>query len=158
MANPFPYESFQLKRDEHDQLLSLVGMSSDDLSDEIANAETRMINLDTALALHETRVEAGAIPEDEILSSGLWAAGAEGSRRHQQGYLDWLKRRLGKLNRTSKEARATSHQGVFVSVARQKLSTEQFNSLQEETARQLNNGDEIQDQVAERLEEMNAAS
>ncbi len=128
-----------MERDEHDQLLSLDGMSSDDLSDEIANAEKRMINLDTALALHETRVEAGAIPDDEVLSSGLWAAGAEGSRRHQQGYLDWLKRRLGTLNRASKEARATSHQGVFVSVARAHLSTEQFNLLQQETARQLNN-------------------
>ena len=128
-----------MERDEHDQLLSLDGMSSDDLSDEIANAEKRMINLDTALALHETRVEVGAIPDDEVLSSGLWAANAEGSRRHQQGYLDWLKRRLGVKNREAKETRATSHQGVFVSVARQQLSTEQFNLLQQETARQLNN-------------------
>ena len=131
----------ELERDEHGQLLSLDGMSSDDLSDEIANAEKRMINLDTALALHETRVEAGAIPDDEVLSSGLWASNAEGSRRHQQGYLDWLKRRLGVKNREAKETRATSHQGVFVSVARAHLSTEQFNELQQETARQLNERD-----------------
>ena len=127
-----------MERDEHDQLLSLDGMSSDDLSDEIANAETRMINLDTALALHETRAAAGSIPEDEVLSSGMWAAGAEGSRRHQQGYLSWLSRRLGVKNREAKETRATSHQGVFVSVARQRLSHEIFNELQNETARQLN--------------------
>jgi hypothetical protein len=127
-----------MERDEHGQLLSLDGMSSDDLSDEIANAETRMINLDTALALHETRAAAGSIPEDEVLSSGMWAAGAEGSRRHQQGYLSWLSRRLGVKNREAKETRATSHQGVFVSVARQRLSHEIFNELQNETARQLN--------------------
>ena len=47
-----------MERDEHGQLLTLEGMSSDDISDEIAAAETRMINLDTALALHETRAEA----------------------------------------------------------------------------------------------------
>jgi len=128
-----------MERDEHDQLLNLDGLSSDDLSDEIAAAETRMINLDTALALHETRAAAGSIPEDEVLASGLWAAGAEGSRRHQQGYLSWLSRRLGVKNREAKETRATSHQGVFVSVARQQLSTEQFNLLQQETNRQLNN-------------------
>ena len=127
-----------MERDEHGQLLSLDGMSSDQLSDEIANAETRMINLDTALALHETRAAAGSIPEDEVLSSGMWAAGAEGSRRHQQGYLSWLSRRLGVKNREAKETRATSHQGVFVSVARQRLSHEIFNELQNETARQLN--------------------
>ena len=130
-----------MERDEHDQLLSLDGMSSDDLSDEIAAAETRMINLDTALSLHATRAEAGSIPEDEVLSSGIWAAGAEGSRRHQQGYLSWLSRRLGVKNREAKETRATSHQGVFVSVARQQLSTEQFNLLQQETNRQLNERD-----------------
>ena len=130
-----------MERDEHGQLLSLDGMSSDDLSDEIANAETRMINLDTALALHETRAAAGSIPEDEVLSSGMWAAGAEGSRRHQQGYLSWLSRRLGVKNREAKETRATSHQGVFVSVARQRLSHEIFNELQNETARQLNERD-----------------
>ena len=128
-----------MERDEHGQLLSLDGMTSDQLSDEIAAAETRMINLDTALALYEARAEAGAIPEDEVLERGMWAANGEGSRRHQQAHLDWLKRRLGKLNREAKEARARSHQGVFVSVARQQLSTEQFNLLQQETNRQLNN-------------------
>ena len=127
-----------MERDEHDQLLNLDGMSSDDLSDEIAAAETRMINLDTALALHETRAEAGAIPEDEILTSGMWAAGAEGSRRHQQGYLSWLSRRLGVKNREAKEARARSHATMFVNVARSTLDDETF--------------DLIQDQVAERLE------
>ena len=127
-----------MERDEHDQLLSLDGMTSDDLSDEIAAAETRMINLDTALALHETRAAAGSIPEDEILSSGIWAAGAEGSRRHQQGYLSWLSRRLGIKNREAKEARARSHATLFVNVARKTLDDETF--------------DEIQDQVAERLE------
>ena len=129
----------ELERDEHDQLLNLDGLSSDDLSDEIAAAETRMINLDTALALHETRATAGSIPEDEILSSGIWAAGAEGSRRHQQGYLSWLSRRLGVKNREAKEARARSHQGVFVDVARRLLDTETFSELQNETAQQLNN-------------------
>ena len=128
-----------MERDEHGQLLTLDGMTSDQLSDEIAAAETRMINLDTALALYEARAEAGAIPEEEVLERGMWASNAEGSRRHQQGYLDWLKRRLGVKNREAKETRATSHQGVFVSVARQLLSTEQFNLLQQETARQLNN-------------------
>ena len=128
----------ELERDEHDQLLSLDGMTSDDLSDEIAAAETRMINLDTALALHETRATAGSIPEDEILSSGIWAAGAEGSRRHQQGYLSWLSRRLGVKNREAKEARARSHATLFVNVARNTLDDETF--------------DQIQDQVAERLE------
>ena len=130
-----------MDRDEHDQLLNLDGLSSDDLSDEIAAAETRMINLDTALALHETRAAAGSIPEDEVLASGLWAAGAAGSRRPRQGYQSWLSRRLGVKNREAKEARATSHQGVFVSVARQQLSTEQFNLLQQETNRQLNERD-----------------
>ena len=128
----------ELERDEHDQLLNLDGLSSDDLSDEIAAAETRMINLDTALALHETRATAGSIPEDEILSSGIWAAGAEGSRRHQQGYLSWLSRRLGVKNREAKEARARSHATLFVNVARNTLDDETF--------------DQIQDQVAERLE------
>jgi hypothetical protein len=127
-----------MERDEHGQLLSLDGMSSDDLSDEIANAETRMINLDTALALHETRAAAGSIPEDEVLERGMWAVQGEGSRRHQQGYISWLNRRLGVKNREAKETRATSHQGVFVSVARQRLSHEIFNELQNETARQLN--------------------
>ena len=128
----------ELERDEHDQLLNLDGLSSDDLSDEIAAAETRMINLDTALALHETRAAAGSIPEDEVLASGLWAAGAEGSRRHQQGYLSWLSRRLGVKNREAKEARARSHATLFVNVARNTLDDETF--------------DQIQDQVAERLE------
>jgi len=128
-----------MERDEHDQLLSLTGMTSDQLSDEIADAETQMTNLDTALALHETRAAAGSIPEDEILSSGIWAAGAEGSRRHQQGYLSWLSRRLGVKNREAKEARARSHQGVFVDVARRLLDTETFSELQNETAQQLNN-------------------
>ena len=128
----------ELERDEHDQLLNLDGLSSDALSDEIAAAETRMINLDTALALHETRATAGSIPEDEILSSGIWAAGAEGSRRHQQGYLSWLSRRLGVKNREAKEARARSHATLFVNVARNTLDDETF--------------DQIQDQVAERLE------
>jgi len=128
----------ELERDEHDQLLNLDGLSSDDLSDEIAAAETRMINLDTALALHETRVEGGAIPEDELLSSELWAASADGSKRHQQGYLDWLKRRMGRLNREAKESRARSHATIFVNVARSTLDDETF--------------DQIQDQVAERLE------
>jgi len=128
-----------MERDEHDQLLSLTGMSSDDLSDEIAAAETQMTNLDTALSLHATRAEAGAIPEDEILSSGMWAAGAEGSRRHQQNYVSWLNRRLGIKNREAKEARARSHQGVFVDVARRLLDTKTFSELQNETAQQLNN-------------------
>ena len=128
----------ELERDEHDQLLSLVGMTSDDLSDEIADAETQMINLDTALALYETRAEAGAIPEDEVLASGIWAAGAEGSRRHQQNYISWLNRRLGVKNREAKEARARSHATIFVNVARSTLAAEQF--------------DLIQDRVAERLE------
>ncbi len=44
-----------MERDEHGQLLTLDGMTSDQLSDEIAAAETRMINLDTALALYEAR-------------------------------------------------------------------------------------------------------
>ena len=127
-----------MERDEHDQLLSLAGMSSDDLSDEIAAAETRMINLDTALALHETRAEAGAIPEDEVLERGMWSVQAEGSRRHQQGYLSWLSRRLGVKNREAKEARARSHATMFVNVARNTLDAGQF--------------DLIQDQVAERLE------
>ena len=128
----------ELERDEHDQLLNLDGLSSDDLSDEIAAAETQMTNLDTALALHETRATAGSIPEDEVLSSGIWAAGAEGSRRHQQGYLSWLSRRLGVKNREAKEARARSHATLFVNVARNTLDDETF--------------DQIQDQVAERLE------
>ena len=127
-----------MERDEHGQLLTLEGMSSDDISDEIAAAETRMINLDTALALHETRAAAGSIPEDEVLSSGMWAAGAEGSRRHQQGYLSWLSRRLGVKNREAKETRARSHATLFVNVARSTLDDETF--------------DMIQDQVAERLE------
>ena len=128
-----------MERDEHDQLLSLDGMSSDDLTDEIAAAETQMTNLDTALSLHATRAEAGVIPEDEILSSGIWAAGAEGSRRHQQNYVSWLNRRLGVKNREAKEARARSHQGVFVDVARRLLDRETFSELQNETAQQLNN-------------------
>ena len=128
-----------MERDEHGQLLTLEGMSSDDISDEIAAAETRMINLDTALALHETRAEAGAIPEDEVLERGMWAVQGEGSRRHQQGYVSWLSRRLGVKNREAKEARARSHQGVFVDVARRLLDTETFNELQNETAQQLNN-------------------
>ena len=127
-----------MERDEHGQLLTLDGMTSDQLSDEIAAAETRMINLDTALALYEARAEAGAIPEDEVLERGMWAANGEGSRRHQQAHLDWLKRRLGKLNREAKEARARSHATLFVNVARSTLDDETF-SL-------------IQDQVAERLE------
>ena len=128
----------ELERDEHDQLLSLDGMTSDDLSDEIAAAETRMINLDTALALHETRATAGSIPEDEILSSGMWAIGAAGSKKHQQNYVSWLNRRLGIKNREAKEARARSHATLFVNVARNTLAAEQF--------------DLIQDRVAERLE------
>jgi len=127
-----------MERDEHGQLLSLDGMTSDQLSDEIAAAETRMINLDTALALHETRAAAGSIPEDEVLERGMWAANGEGSRRHQQAHLDWLKRRLGIKNREAKEARARSHATLFVNVARSTLDDETF-SL-------------IQDQVAERLE------
>jgi hypothetical protein len=127
-----------MERDEHDQLLSLEGMTSDQLSDEIADAETQMTNLDTALALHETRASSGSIPEDEILSSGMWAAGAEGSRRHQQNYISWLNRRLGVKNREAKEARARSHATLFVNVARNTLDDETF--------------DQIQDQVAERLE------
>ena len=127
-----------MERDEHGQLLTLEGMSSDDISDEIAAAETRMINLDTALALHETRAEAGAIPEDEVLERGMWAVQGEGSRRHQQGYISWLNRRLGVKNREAKEARARSHATMFVNVARSTLDDETF--------------DLIQDQVAERLE------
>ena len=127
-----------MERDEHGQLLTLEGMSSDDISDEIAAAETRMINLDTALALHETRAEAGAIPEDEVLERGMWAVQGEGSRRHQQGYISWLNRRLGVKNREAKEARARSHATIFVNVARSTLDDETF--------------DQIQDQVAERLE------
>ena len=127
-----------MERDEHDQLLNLDGMSSDDLSDEIAAAETRMINLDTALALHETRAAAGSIPEDEVLERGMWAVQGEGSRRHQQGYISWLNRRLGVKNREAKEARARSHATLFVNVARSTLDDETF--------------DLIQDQVAERLE------
>tara|TARA_R110000824_G_scaffold63117_4_gene166327 strand:- start:1228 stop:1617 length:390 start_codon:yes stop_codon:yes gene_type:complete len=127
-----------MERDEHGQLLTLEGMSSDDISDEIAAAETRMINLDTALALHETRAEAGAIPEDEVLERGMWAVQGEGSRRHQQGYISWLNRRLGVKNREAKEARARSHATIFVNVARNTLDDKTF--------------DMIQDQVAERLE------
>ena len=126
-----------MERDEHDQLLNLDGLSSDDLSDEIAAAETRMINLDTALALHETRAEAGAIPEDEILTSGMWAAGAEGSRRHQQGYLSWLSRRLGIKNREAKEARARSHATLFVNVARSTLDDKTFALLLDQVAERL---------------------
>ena len=127
-----------MERDEHGQLLTLEGMSSDDISDEIAAAETRMINLDTALALHETRAAAGSIPEDEVLERGMWAVQGEGSRRHQQGYVSWLNRRLGVKNREAKEARARSHATIFVNVARSTLDDETF--------------DKIQDQVAERLE------
>jgi len=127
-----------MERDEHGQLLSLDGMTSDQLSDEIAAAETRLINLDTALALYEARAEAGAIPEDEVLERGMWAANGEGSRRHQQNYISWLSRRLGVKNREAKEARARSHATLFVNVARSTLDDETF-SL-------------IQDQVAERLE------
>ena len=127
-----------MERDEHGQLLTLDGMTSDQLSDEIAAAETRMINLDTALALYEARAEAGAIPEDEVLERGMWAANGEGSRRHQQNYISWLSRRLGVKNREAKEARARSHATLFVNVARSTLDDETF-SL-------------IQDQVAERLE------
>ena len=127
-----------MERDEHGQLLTLEGMSSDDISDEIAAAETRMINLDTALALHETRAAAGSIPEDEVLERGMWAVQGEGSRRHQQGYISWLNRRLGVKNREAKEARARSHATIFVNVARSTLDDETF--------------DLIQDQVAERLE------
>ena len=127
-----------MERDEHGQLLTLEGMSSDDISDEIAAAETRMINLDTALALHETRAAAGSIPEDEVLERGMWAVQGEGSRRHQQGYISWLNRRLGVKNREAKEARARSHATLFVNVARSTLDDETF--------------DLIQDQVAERLE------
>ena len=127
-----------MERDEHGQLLTLEGMSSDDISDEIAAAETRMINLDTALALHETRAAAGSIPEDEVLERGMWAVQGEGSRRHQQGYVSWLSRRLGVKNREAKEARARSHATLFVNVARSTLDDETF--------------DQIQDQVAERLE------
>jgi len=127
-----------MERDEHGQLLTLEGMSSDDISDEIAAAETRMINLDTALALHETRAAAGSIPEDEVLERGMWAVQGEGSRRHQQGYVSWLSRRLGVKNREAKEARARSHATIFVNVARSTLDDETF--------------DQIQDQVAERLE------
>ena len=127
-----------MERDEHGQLLTLEGMSSDDISDEIAAAETRMINLDTALALHETRAAAGSIPEDEVLERGMWAVQGEGSRRHQQGYISWLNRRLGVKNREAKEARARSHATLFVNVARSTLDDETF--------------DMIQDQVAERLE------
>ena len=127
-----------MERDEHGQLLTLDGMTSDQLSDEIAAAETRMINLDTALALHETRAAAGSIPEDEVLERGMWAANGEGSRRHQQNYISWLSRRLGVKNREAKEARARSHATLFVNVARSTLDDETF-SL-------------IQDQVAERLE------
>jgi len=127
-----------MERDEHGQLLTLEGMSSDDISDEIAAAETRMINLDTALALHETRAAAGSIPEDEVLERGMWAVQGEGSRRHQQGYVSWLSRRLGVKNREAKEARARSHATLFVNVARSTLDDETF--------------DLIQDQVAERLE------
>ena len=127
-----------MERDEHGQLLTLEGMSSDDISDEIAAAETRMINLDTALALHETRAAAGSIPEDEVLERGMWAVQGEGSRRHQQGYVSWLSRRLGVKNREAKEARARSHATIFVNVARSTLDDETF--------------DMIQDQVAERLE------
>jgi len=127
-----------MERDEHGQLLTLDGMTSDQLSDEIAAAETRMTNLDTALALYEARIEAGAIPEDEVLERGMWAANGEGSRRHQQNYISWLSRRLGVKNREAKEARARSHATLFVNVARSTLDDETF-SL-------------IQDQVAERLE------
>ena len=127
-----------MERDEHGQLLTLEGMSSDDISDEIAAAETRMINLDTALALHETRAAAGSIPEDEVLERGMWAVQGEGSRRHQQGYISWLNRRLGVKNREAKEARARSHATIFVNVARNTLDDKTF--------------DMIQDQVAERLE------
>ena len=70
-----------MERDEHGQLLSLDGMTSDQLSDEIAAAETRMTNLDTALALYEARIEAGAIPAPGALGLFGLAAGAAGIRR-----------------------------------------------------------------------------
>ena len=131
----------ELERDEHGQLLSIDGLSAVDLSDEIASHEQRLIALDVNIDRHHARLESNAIPEDELLAERMWVVNAEGARRYIMSYIDALRRSMGHLNRASKEARARSHQGVFVSVARAHLSTEQFNELQQETARQLNERD-----------------
>ena len=126
------------ERDEHGQLISIDGLTSVDLSDEIASHERRLIALDVSIDRHHARLESNAIPDADMLAERTWAANAEGSRRHHMSYLDLLRRVMGHLNRTSKEARARSHQGVFVSVARQLLDVETFNLIQDQVARELN--------------------
>ena len=132
--------TMELERDEHGQLSREVidTLTAMELSDEVARHEARIASLDVALDTHHARLEANAIPESDLLTERLWAANAEGSRKFMLIYAETCRRKMGYLNRTSKEARARSHATLFVNVARSTLDDETF--------------DMIQDQVAERLE------
>ena len=133
----------ELERDEHGQLSRDVidGLTAMQLSDEVARHEARIAALDVALDTHHARLEANAIPEGDLLAERIWAANAEGSRKHMLIYTDTCRRKMGHKNREAKETRASSHQGTFVSVARRVLSTEQFNDIQDQVARELHERD-----------------
>ena len=129
----------ELERDEHGQLSRDVidGLTAMQLSDEVARHEARIAALDVALDTHHARLEANAIPESEVLAERLWAANAEGSRKHMLIYTDTCRRKMGHKNREAKETRASSHQGTFVSVARRVLDVSTFNLIQDQVAREL---------------------
>jgi len=133
----------ELERDEHGQLSRDVidGLTAMQLSDEVARHEARIAALDVALDTHHARLEANAIPESEVLAERLWAANAEGSRKHMLIYTDTCRRKMGHKNREAKETRASSHQGTFVSVARRVLDVSTFNLIQDQVARELHERD-----------------
>ena len=133
----------ELERDEHGQLSREVidGLTAMQLSDEVARHEARIAALDVALDTHHARLASNAIPDGDLLTERLWAANAEGSRKFMLIYTDTCRRKMGHKNREAKETRASSHQGTFVSVARRVLSTEQFNDIQDQVARELHERD-----------------
>jgi len=133
----------ELERDEHGQLSRDVidGLTAMQLSDEVARHEARIAALDVALDTHHARLEANAIPESDVLAERLWAANAEGSRKHMLIYTDTCRRKMGHKNREAKETRASSHQGLFVSVARRVLDVTTFNLIQDQVARELHERD-----------------
>ena len=133
----------ELERDEHGQLSHEVidGLTAMQLSDEVARHEARIAALDVALDTHHARLESNAIPDGDLLTERIWAANAEGSRKHMLIYTDTCRRKMGHKNREAKETRASSHQGTFVSVARRVLDVSTFNLIQDQVARELHERD-----------------
>ena len=127
------------ERDEHGQLSREVidGLTAMQLSDEVARHEARIAALDVALDTHHARLESNAIPDGDQLTERIWAANAEGSRKHMLIYTDTCRRKMGHKNREAKEARARSHATLFVNVARSTLDDKTFALLLDQVAERL---------------------